>query len=94
MNTASVSDLKNNLSARLKIVAAGEPLLVTDHRNPVALISPVASGSLGPELRPLVAEGVVAPPGRKLDVRRFLELPRAKARRPLSEAVLEEREGR
>lgn len=94
MHTASVSDLKNNLSARLKSVASGESLLVTDHRRPVALISPVESGSLGDELGSLVAAGIIAPPRRKLDVSKFLALPRAESRHPLSEAVTADRDGR
>lgn len=73
---------------------SGEPLLVTDNRRPVAVISPVETGGLGDELRSLLAAGVITPPRRKLDVRNVLGLPRAESRHPLSEAVAADRDGR
>lgn len=97
MNTASVSDLKNNLSARLKSVIAGEPLVITDHRKPVAVVYPLEQELMDDHVRSLVAEGLVIPPRkrRKLDVKAFLKLPKAECAAGLTEAILEERrEGR
>jgi prevent-host-death family protein len=97
MKTASVSDLKNNLSARLKQVIAGEPLVITDHRKPVAVVYPLEQDLMNEHVRSLVAEGLVVPPRRrgKLDTKAFLALPKAECNARLTEAILEERrEGR
>lgn len=92
MNTASVSDLKNNLSARLKSVIAGEPLVITDHCKPVAVVYPLEKELMDEHVRSLVAEGLVIPPRKraKLDVKAFLALPKAEGV-SLTEAILEER---
>jgi prevent-host-death family protein len=97
MRTASVSDLKNNLSARLKQVIAGEPLIITDHRKPVAVVYPLEQELMDEHVRSLIAEGLVIPPRRreKLDAKAFLALPKAECKAGLTEAILEERrEGR
>lgn len=93
MQTASVSDLKNNLSARLKAVIAGEPLIITDHRKPVAVVYPLGQELMDEHVKSLVAEGLVTPPRRpeKLDVKAFLTMPKAQGNARLTEAILEER---
>jgi len=40
MKTISVSNLKTHLSAELKKVKAGEPVVVLDHKHPVAMVVP------------------------------------------------------
>jgi prevent-host-death family protein len=94
MKTASVSDLKNNLSARLREVIAGEPLIITDHRKPVAVVYPLEQDLMDEHVKSLVAEGLVIPPKKrgKLDVKAFLALPRGECNARLTEAILEERE--
>lgn len=95
MKTSSVSDLKNNLSARLKSVIAGEPLIITDHRKPVAVVYPIETDLMDEHVKSLVAEGLVYPPRCKSDARAVLNLPLAEASISLTEAALEERrEGR
>jgi len=95
MKTASVSDLKNNLSARLKQVIAGEPLIITDHRKPVAVVYPLEPDLMDEHVKSLVAEGLVIPPKRKPNARAVLDLPRGECKASLTEAILEERaEGR
>ena len=97
MKTASVSDLKNNLSARLKQVIAGEPVVITDHRKPIAVVYPLEQDLMDEHIKSLVAAGLVTPPRkrRKLDVKAFLALPKADCNARLTEAILEERaEGR
>ena len=94
MKTASVTDLKNNLSARLRGVVAGESLIVTDRRKPVAIFQPL-SGSLNDNrLAGLVAAGVVRPPKARLNVKALLGLERGRCERSLSEAIGEDRDGR
>lgn len=94
MNTASVSDLKNNLSARLKSVIAGEPLVITDHRKPVAVVYPLDQEMMDDRVRSLVARGLVYPPRNpgKFDVEAFLAMPRGTGKASLTAAILEERE--
>jgi antitoxin (DNA-binding transcriptional repressor) of toxin-antitoxin stability system len=41
MKTIAIAELKARLCAELKGVSAGEPIMVLDHRKPVALISPL-----------------------------------------------------
>ena len=95
MKTASVSDLKNNLSARLKQVIAGEPLVITDHRKPVAVVYPLEQDLMNEHVRSLVAEGLVVPPKRKPNARAVLDLPLPECTANLTEVILEERrEGR
>ncbi len=94
MKQVSVTDLKNSLSARMKLVLAGESLLITDHRKPVAVLSPLAEGMHDEGMAALVAAGLVSPPRRRLDVKALLKLPRGRATRSLSAAVLDDREGR
>jgi prevent-host-death family protein len=94
MKTVSVTDLKNSLSARMKLVMAGESLLVTDHRKPVAVLSPLAEGMEDERMAALVAAGLVSPPRRRLDVKALLKRPRGRTARSLSEAVMDDREGR
>ena len=96
MERVSITDLKNGLSARMNRVRAGETLLVTDRSKPVAVLSPLAGPMRTERMEGLILRGVIAPPGRSLDVGAFLSLRRAtgSAERTLSGAVDEDREGR
>lgn len=78
----------------MKTVAGGEPLLVTDRRKPVAVLQPLEGNFRDEQMAALVAAGIVAPPRRSLRLRAFLKLPKAKAARTLTAAVLEDREDR
>lgn len=91
MQTASVSDLKNNLSARLRAVIAGEPLIITDHRKPVAVVYPLEQELMDEHVKSLVAEGLVTPPKQKPNARAVLDLPLGECDARLTEAILEER---
>jgi prevent-host-death family protein len=94
MKTASISHLKNHLSASLKQVVAGESLLVTDRNRPVAMLTPLSEFSMVERLAGRVAEGIVRPPKLKLDVEAFLQLPKATCEKSLSQAIIEERQER
>jgi len=93
MKTASVSSLMNSLSAKLKGVMAGEPLLVTDHRKPVAVLQPLTGDLASERMAGLVARGLVNPSARALDVEALLALPKAKGT-DLTPVLLEERDAR
>lgn len=97
MERVSVSRLKDQLSAYLRKVRAGQTLLVTDRNEPVAQLVPIPQQESEDErVARLVAQGVISlPKGPPLDMREFLR------RRPVIEgagvleALLEERrEGR
>ena len=95
MKTASVSYLKNSLSACLKEVAAGESLLVTDRNKPVAILQPLhRTEDRSTELSRLAALGLVSPGNRKLAVAAFLKKPRGKSGIGLADAIIQDREGR
>lgn len=94
MEKASIAQLKNNLSAYLRKVRAGQPLLVCDRDVPIARIERIESSGAGADrLALLAAQGITRPPARPLsapDLESELPrpLPRAAA---ILEALLEER---
>lgn len=94
MITASVTELKNQLSAHLKNVASGQSVLVTDHRKPIAILQALENRFPDEQLAALVAAGIVTPPQKSLVVSTFLKLPKGKPTMALTSAVLEDRDGR
>lgn len=94
-----ISEVKNGLSRLLRAVKRGETILILDRDTPVARIEPVESRSESDRANflPLVKRGVVAPPRRRLDVKRFVgrEPVRPTAGASAVKALLDERgEGR
>lgn len=94
MKTSSVSSMKNNLSAHLKHVMAGETYLITDRNRAVAMLTPLNDGNLDARLESLAAEGLVQLRERSLDTESFLSLPKGRCSTSLSAAILEDREER
>lgn len=95
MKIASVSSAKNNLSALLQAVRAGQSVLITDRGVPVARLEPVAaSGAGGAALEALVRSGVVGPARRPLSAAglRRLDRPALPAGVSAADAVAQERE--
>lgn len=63
MRTVNIADLKNNLSAHLERVRAGEELLVKDRNHPIAKVVPLAPGEdLDGEEMELAAAGLLRLP--------------------------------
>ncbi len=62
MDTVGIRELKQNASAVVAQVAAGETLLVTVRGQPVARLSPLSSSSL----QQLIDDGLVRPARAKL----------------------------
>ncbi|HUG03841.1 MAG TPA: type II toxin-antitoxin system prevent-host-death family antitoxin [Steroidobacteraceae bacterium] len=96
MEKVSVSQLKDQLSAYLKKVRAGQTVVVTDRNVPVARLEPVKPGSEAERIAQLVQQGLVALPTAPP-----LSIEEIRRRRPVVpgagvlEALLEERrEGR
>lgn len=94
MKSTSVTSLKNSLSARLREVAEGDPLLITDRNKPVATLQPFHAGQQGAHLETLYARGVISPPKKALPLNEFLRQPKAASSSGLTAALLEEREAR
>lgn len=94
MKTTSVTALKNQLSARLKEVAAGETIVITDRRKPIGCLQPLAPGTADDRLAGLCARGIVSVPPRPLEDSEFFRKPKATCDPGLTAAVIEERERR
>ena len=94
MEKATVSNLKNNLSAYLRKVRSGQPVLIYDRDVPIARIERIETGGRGADrLALLAAQGITQPATRPLSARQLRTLlPRAM---PCSarvlDALLEER---
>jgi prevent-host-death family protein len=95
MNKATISQLKNHLSAYLRKVRAGQPLLVMDRDEPVARIERVeAGGAADDRLARLERAGLVRRASRPLDPD-VVAGKGPKARKSVLQALIEERrEGR
>ena len=97
MERVSISRLKDQLSAYLKKVGAGQSVIVTDRNKPVALLTAVdAAESEDEQIARLIEQGVVTPPKQPP-----LSIEEIRRRRPVVpgagvlDALLEERrEGR
>lgn len=75
MRTVNIADLKNNLSAHLERVRAGEELLVKDRNRPIAKLVPLAAGEdLDAEEMELASAGLVRLPTSSLP-RSFWKMP-------------------
>jgi prevent-host-death family protein len=76
MKTESISGAKNRLSALLKRVQKGEPILITDRGVPVAKLVPVQMGEGVPErIIALAQQGLVRLPEQQPDAS-WLDRPR------------------
>lgn len=68
MITAGIKDIKNNLSRYLSQVKAGEDVVITERGRPVARLVREGSAdrSLLSALAPLIDNGVIALPARRI----------------------------
>jgi len=91
MEKASISDLKNRLSAYLQKVRAGETILICDRNEPVARIERIADGGDDDRLARLRRAGLLAPPTRPMPIE-ALRQPAPRPAESVVAALLEERE--
>lgn len=95
MEKATISQLKNHLSAYLKKVRAGETVLILDRDRPVARLERVRPDELKDErLAELERRGIIRRPTRPFtpqEWEEFLQEPLPKADASVLEALLEER---
>ena len=90
MVKASVSTIKNSLSSYLEKVKAGQSVMITDHKKPVAILEPVEASSWPEEIRHCLAQGEAKVPRSRLDLAAFRKMPSGQGP-SLTEAILEER---
>jgi prevent-host-death family protein len=93
MKTTTVSKLKASLSEYLRLVKAGEEVLVTERGRPVAKLTPAASSDMLPDhLLEMEKQGFIKIGSGKLP-KGFWDLPRPKDPKGLIlKAALRERE--
>jgi len=92
MKIASISELKDGLSAHLELVRSGELVVVTDRKSPVATLERIAPGTLAGETAGLVSEGIAAPRKTLLDVQAFLTMPPGRSQVGLAASILDDRQ--
>jgi prevent-host-death family protein len=97
MKTESISSAKNRLSALIKRVQRGEPILITDRGVPVAKLVPVQLGAgVPPRIVALAQQGLVRLPEQEPDTS-WLDQPRpalAPGPSPVDLLLEERRQGR
>jgi len=93
MRTSNIASAKSHFSHLIDLVKQGQTVLITERNKPVATLQPVVHLSTA-GLDGLYASGLLAPPGKTLDVGAFLAAPRASlaVENSLTRAVLAERE--
>jgi len=91
MKKVSISELKNQLSAYLQSVRAGETVVVYDRSRPVARIDRVADEHDDDRIVQLQRSGVLTPAVEPMPLE-LLRSPAPRASSSVLEALLEERE--
>ena len=94
MISANISTIKSHLSSYLDQVKSGETVIISDRRQPVAVLAPYHSHDVGDQwgvrLAELARSGLAATRGKKNSSLRIT--PREVGKQPrLMEAALEER---
>jgi len=93
MERASISALKNRLSAYLEKVRAGETVLVFDRDRPVARLEPVESEMDADDRITRLERAGLVKRGRAPVPLKSLRASGAKAKRSVTQALLDERRG-
>ncbi len=93
MEKATVSKLKDNLSAYLRKVRSGQQVVIYDRNVPIARLERIESTERGLDrLALLRAQGLVRPPARLLSTRQLRELLKPLPRHArVAEALRDER---
>jgi prevent-host-death family protein len=88
METVGIRKLKENLSLYLRKVKSGDSIMVTDRKNEIAVIIPVANGEDGANVLKLIARGLAEWSGGKPEGMAYRILSKGES---VSIAVLEDR---
>jgi prevent-host-death family protein len=93
MRTVNIAELKDHLSAYVKVAKAGETVVIRDRNLPVAKLIPFVPDDVSEEDLVLVASGAMRLQERPLDLDAFFKVKLPKVRgNALTEALLVERE--
>lgn len=91
MEKATISQLKNHLSAYLKKVRGGMSLLIVDRDEPIARLERISgAGSSDERVRRLEKAGLIRPGKRALELS-FINAPLGTSGRSVVEALIDER---
>jgi prevent-host-death family protein len=90
MTKASISELKNQLSAYLQRVRAGQPVIVYDRGRPIARIDRIADENDDDRIAQLQRDGIVTPGSEPLSLD-LIRAPLPGATRSVVKALLEDR---
>lgn len=96
MEKATISELKNRLSAYLKKVRAGHTILILDRDQPIARLERIAAGDQAHDrLTRLERSGLLRRAMRPIDAKALQAQPAPEPKRGVVQALVEERgEGR
>ena len=87
VKTVGIRELKRSISSYLRDVQAGERILITDRKKPLAVITAINNSQENEMIKQLADTGLVYWTGGKP----CGAVPRIRSRRSMSEAVLEDR---
>jgi prevent-host-death family protein len=82
MRPVQIAELKNNLSAYLHKVRAGQEVIICDRKAPIAKIVPLSAVDFDLEEQALIAEGLLIPPKARFDPDAFFAIGKGLRRRP------------
>ena len=74
MPSVQIAELKNNLSAYLRKVRAGEEVIICDRKAPIAKIVPFSTGDYDLEEQELITQGLMLPPQKPFDADAFFAI--------------------
>ena len=89
MPSVQIADLKNNLSAYLRKVRAGEEVIVCDRKLPIAKIVPLSAGDFDLEEQELIAKGLLRLPKKPFDADAFSAIGQGVRMPRVSDAALQ-----
>jgi prevent-host-death family protein len=89
MASVQIANLKNNLSAYLRKVRAGEEVIICDRKSPIAKIVPLNTVDLDLEAQELIAKGIMLPARKPFDADAFFAIGRGVRRPRVSRAALQ-----
>ena len=89
MRSVQIAELKNKLSAYLKVVRAGEEVIVNDRKVPIAKIVPLDVSDFDLEEQAMIAEGLLIPPKQRFDPDAFFAIGKNIRRRPGTDAAID-----
>jgi prevent-host-death family protein len=88
MRSVQIAELKNNLSAYLRKVRAGEEVVICDRKAPIAKIVPLSAGDSDLEEQALIAEGLLLPAKKRFDPDAFFAIGRGLRTPRVSDAAI------